>query len=234
MTGHNSSTPTSATVSVIIPVLDRAHLLGDAVDSVLRQEGVHVEVIIVDDGSTDGSLDVARQLAASDERILVDSLDTNQGPATARNVGLRLASADFITFLDSDDLMAPGRLDRQLQEVPREGLVLVVGRQRIIVADGVVPPRSILAEQQEPDNYYIMTMCGSRQTFDAIGLFDETYRVAEDLEYLVRSRRLGVEIKRIDVELVTRRVLGDNLVEDDDALQVARLRIYREHLAEGR
>lgn len=94
------------TVSVIIPTYNRAHSVGAALDSVLAQEPPADEVIVVDDGSTDGTTEV---LAAYGDRITVVRQD-NAGAAAARNAGVRRARGDWVAFLDSDDLWRPGRL----------------------------------------------------------------------------------------------------------------------------
>jgi len=93
-------------VSVIIPTYNRAHCLGEAIDSVLAQDPPADEVIVIDDGSTDATPDV---LAGYGDRITVRR-QANAGAGAARTAGLRQARGDWITFLDSDDLWYPGRL----------------------------------------------------------------------------------------------------------------------------
>ncbi|RVU34114.1 glycosyltransferase family 2 protein [Hwanghaeella grinnelliae] len=94
------------TVAVIIPTYNRAHCVGDAIDSVLNQDPPADEVIIVDDGSTD---DTATVLAAYGDRIKV-LRQKNAGVAAARNAGIKLADSSWAAFLDSDDLWLPGRM----------------------------------------------------------------------------------------------------------------------------
>lgn len=94
------------TVSVIIPTYNRAHCVGEAIDSVLAQVPPADEVIVVDDGSTD---DTAEVLAAYGDRITVLH-QQNAGAAAARNTGIRHATGEWVAFLDSDDLWRPGRL----------------------------------------------------------------------------------------------------------------------------
>ncbi|MEI4233979.1 glycosyltransferase family 2 protein [Roseovarius sp. D22-M7] len=95
-----------STVSVIIPTYNRAHCVGEAIDSVLAQDPPADEVIVIDDGSTDSTPDV---LAGYGDRITVIR-QKNAGSGAARTAGLRHAQCDWITFLDSDDLWYPGRL----------------------------------------------------------------------------------------------------------------------------
>ena len=99
-------------VSVIIPVHNRAHLIGDAIRSALNQDpGIRVEVIVIDDGSADGSA-AAAQAVSPLVRVL--RKDVAGGPAAARNMGLRIARGRYIAFLDSDDVYLPNRLSSAL------------------------------------------------------------------------------------------------------------------------
>ncbi|HEV8169993.1 MAG TPA: glycosyltransferase family 2 protein, partial [Pyrinomonadaceae bacterium] len=122
-----------ASVSVIIPTFDRPHLLPRAVESALRA-GTDVEVIVVDDASTDATASVCANL----QGIKYVRLDRNQGVAGARNVGILESTADFIAFLDDDDLRLPGSLDHQLSlfdSLPEAGFVgggVLLGNQECI------------------------------------------------------------------------------------------------------
>ncbi|MBO9403188.1 glycosyltransferase family 2 protein [Shimia sp. R9_3] len=106
-------------VSVIIPAWNAAETLSRAVTSALNQEGVSVEVIVVDDASTDETLVCAERLAAADNRVRVLRQKNNQGPAAARNLALDEARAPYVTPLDSDDFMEKGRL-RALLAIAQE------------------------------------------------------------------------------------------------------------------
>ena len=115
-----------STVAVVVPCFNYAQYLPEAVASVLLQEGVSVEVIIVDDASTDDSADVALRLARDDSRIRVLKHDVNRGPVQTFNDGLKMAAGEFIVRLDADDLLTPGSLRRSLdvlQCYPSVGLV---------------------------------------------------------------------------------------------------------------
>jgi glycosyltransferase involved in cell wall biosynthesis len=109
-------------VSVIVPTHNRRGMVQQAVGSALAQQGASVEVIVVDDGSSDGTEEVLRRL--SDPRVRVEHLP-HSGVATARNRGIAMASADWIAFLDDDDYWAPGKLARQLAAAAAEDVALV-------------------------------------------------------------------------------------------------------------
>ena len=102
-------------VSVIIPTWNRRAMVSEAIASVLAQTGARFELIVIDDGSTDGTLDDLRPLAAQarENPIRIEGTP-HRGPAAARNRGVELARAPLIAFLDSDDLWSPGKLARQL------------------------------------------------------------------------------------------------------------------------
>jgi len=100
-------------VSTIIPVFNRPHMLCEAVDSVLNQSYRSIEIIIVDDGSTDNTLDVAKQLADNNMNTRVISIE-NSGPGLAREKGREIAKGEFIQYLDSDDLLHPEKFSMQV------------------------------------------------------------------------------------------------------------------------
>lgn len=115
-----------AKVSVVIPCFNYAAFLPAAVESALTQDGVDVEVIIVDDASTDGSAVVAEALARRDPRVRLVRRPVNGGPVDTFNDGLAYASGEFLVRLDADDLLTPGSLARSVavcRRHPRVGLV---------------------------------------------------------------------------------------------------------------
>ena len=99
-------------VSIIIPCYNAERWLAETLESALAQTWTNREIILVDDGSTDGSAAVAQKFAARGVRVVAQP---NQGAATARNTGLGLARGDFLQFLDADDLLAPDKIERQVR-----------------------------------------------------------------------------------------------------------------------
>ncbi|MBY6030305.1 glycosyltransferase [Halomonas sp. DP8Y7-1] len=108
-------------VSIITPLYNCEHRLRKTVQSVIDQSYDNWELIIVDDCSTDNSLNVALELGRSDSRIVVYGLDENCGPAVARNYALSKASGNYIAFLDSDDVWYADKLSRQVNFIERTG-----------------------------------------------------------------------------------------------------------------
>jgi len=107
----------SPQVSVVVPVYQRAALVEQTVRSVLAQTLREWELIIADDGSTDGTLAVCQRFAIADARVRVIALPHSGNPALVRNAALSEARGEFVAFLDSDDLWMPDKLERQLAQL---------------------------------------------------------------------------------------------------------------------
>jgi Glycosyl transferase family 2 len=113
-------------VSVAIASYNYGRFLGDCLASVLSQGGVDLQVIVVDDASTDETIDLAEEFACRDSRVTVVRHETNRGHIATFNEGLRSASGDYVLKLDADDMLAPGALARAaavMEQHPEVGLV---------------------------------------------------------------------------------------------------------------
>ena len=132
-----------ATVTVVIPCYNYARYLPQAVASVLGQQGVAVNIVIVDDASTDDSLAVARALARRDPRVTVIAHRHNAGPVQTFNDGLSVARGEFLVRLDADDLLTPGALSRAVAVMRAHPSVgLVYGHPLHFSQDRLPPARS--------------------------------------------------------------------------------------------
>lgn len=185
-------------VSVILPAYNRADVIARAVGSVLDQDFEEFELIIVDDGSTDDTLEVASSFG--DERIGIIRLDGNRGGNVARNEGIRAARAPLIAFLDSDDRYLPGKLGWTVGEFQRRPEIDLLVDSFIKVQ----PPGSRKAEviRRNPvinGREAFRTALFTRQLWKATpaisvrrevalraGLFDETLRRLQDFDFLIR------------------------------------------------
>ena len=208
----------SPRVSVVIPAYDAAAHIGEAIESVLAQTLPASELIVVDDGSGDETAEIARSFEAVD--LLTQS---NRGPSAARNAGVTRSSGDLLAFLDADDLMTPRRLELQsahLRENPATDIVF--GAQEVRVEDETsvpywvegspTPPREI--GPAEIERIYHMSMLLRRRTWDLVGPFDETMRMAEDLDWTLRASELGVPMAVLDDVVTVRRVHAANATQD--------------------
>ena len=125
--------PPTPFVSVIIPTHNRSWILKEAVDSVLAQDGSDFELIVVDDGSTDGTPALLRSYG---ERLIALRQE-NRGVSAARNTGIRHASGSLIAFLDSDDRWLPGKLRAQAAFFDSRSDALICQTQEIWIRNGV-------------------------------------------------------------------------------------------------
>jgi glycosyltransferase involved in cell wall biosynthesis len=112
-------------VSVIVPVYNTLQFLGECLDSLLSQTYTDFEIICVNDGSTDGSLDLAKRYASKDERIVLISQE-NAGLSAARNAGIDHARGEYIVFVDSDDFAADTMLEKLINKADDSGAEIVI------------------------------------------------------------------------------------------------------------
>ena len=124
------------TVSVIMPAYKCAHMIAASLDSALAQQ-VPLEVIVLNDCSPD-DLDAAMQPYLSDPRVLYLKNEKNLGVAETRNRGVAMARGDYIAFLDSDDIWAPDKLQKQLQLLEETGCVLCSTARELMTPEGVL------------------------------------------------------------------------------------------------
>lgn len=199
-------------VTTIIPVFNRATMLAEAVASVLAQTHRPIEVLIVDDGSTDDTLRSALELADRHPGIVQVVKQENAGPGVARNAGLRRASGEFVQYLDSDDLLEPRKFEWQvaaLREHPQAGVAygltrrvdLTTGKMRDWARTGeeiadIFP--SFLMKRGWDTNSPLWR----RSVCDAIGPWS-ALRCMEDWEHDLRAGILGVVPVRVDAHVAT-------------------------------
>jgi glycosyltransferase involved in cell wall biosynthesis len=181
-------------VSVVIPTFNRRQMLSDAVASVLAQSYSDLEVIVVDDGSTDGTRDAIRDQYGMDARLRVVT-QPNRERAIARNRGIHESRGEWIAFLDSDDLWSPDKLERQVAKLAETGadccycLFNVLNSSLETTADAVLPPHGDLFARLLHQCFIgSMTPLIRRSCFDAVGGFCEDRRLLcfEDWEMWTR------------------------------------------------
>ena len=132
-------------ISVVVPVYNMGDSLEKCVQSILQQEDADFEVLLVDDGSTDGSREVCDRLAASDPRVRAIHQE-NQGSGPARNRGLAEAAGEYVYFPDADDLLTPGALRRMQEAVSASGADLLVFGYEVLDEEGKLLRRHVYPE----------------------------------------------------------------------------------------
>lgn len=190
-------------LSVVIPAYNNAPLLGHAVQSVREQGHSDLEIIVIDDGSTDNTVEVLEQLQGSDLRSVRQA---NAGPAAARNLGIAEASGEWIAFLDADDHWLPGKLSAQfdaLRKYPEAEFSYTDALMRF--PDG--HETTSKARNSSTDLFSDLvwgnqlatgTMLVRRRCFEEVGLFNVGLRTAEDWDMWLRlaSRFQSVYVDR--------------------------------------
>jgi len=190
----------SPAISVILPVHNRADVLGRSIQSVLDQQLTHFELVIVDDGSTDESVTVARSF--DDERVQLIELGENRGGNVARNTGVRAANAPLIAFLDSDDTYLPEKLARVVAEFERSPkLELLVDSFIKIQPSGArVFRKNPVIRDRERFRRALFTrilwkatpsISARKETIVRAGMFDETLRRLQDFDFLIRASEVA-------------------------------------------
>ncbi|SHF80716.1 Glycosyltransferase involved in cell wall bisynthesis [Modicisalibacter ilicicola DSM 19980] len=126
-----------ACVSIVMPIFNSVDYVKDAIDSVIAQTFSEWQLIVVDDCSTDGSLELVKKLYRNEKRIVLLRLAVNSGPAIARNLGIREAAGRYIAFLDADDLWLPNKLEKQISFMRESGVPFSFSGYEKIDSDGV-------------------------------------------------------------------------------------------------
>ena len=205
--------------SVVIPTYNRAKALHKTLSSVLAQTFVDFEVIVVDDGSTDNTRAVVEDL--NDQRVNYLRIENSGGPATPRNIGMQVATAEWISFLDSDDLWYPEKLETISRSITENSDVDAIGNNEVISASasGKV---SILRYGPVTANFYqTLLVEGNRCSTSAMtvrkalieehGLRFDTSPdsvIVEDYDFWMRLAFHGARFRFLDVALGMY-VLGD-------------------------
>lgn len=177
-------------ISVVIPVHNGQDYIADAIRSIRRQGHNALEIIVVDDGSTDRTFGVVESLGDGIRYIR----QTNQGAPAARNHGIRAARGNFIAFLDADDLWTDNKLDMQLPYLRDDpSLHLVRGNTQFMRKaenltgsedwETVGPPWPALS---------LGSAIMSREAFDKVGCLDEKLPFNDDVDWFLRADEIGI------------------------------------------
>lgn len=227
-------------VSVVIPSYNVEKFLREAVGSVQRQTWKHVEAIVVDDGSTDGTGRLAEELAASDQRVRVIH-KRNGGLSSARNSGIAAARGAYLSFLDADDVLLPDKVERQLALLDLFPSCDLVYSDHY-VGDGALPP--ILLECRRPPDIPMQELLLYRNWFAPmspvmrielqrkVGLFDETLTSSEDWDFWLRASRCGV-FAYLPGPVAVYRTHPGQMHRDTKRMQANAQRVIRKHFAAG-
>lgn len=239
-------------VSVIVPAYNYAAFLAEAVESALRQSHAALEVIIVDDGSTDNTAVVAQLLAHSDRRVRYIH-QHNQGLSAARNTGMRAAQGEYFVFLDADDVLHEHKLTAHLEHFAREPAAdISYGSSRYFLSGQPETTFATLA-LDDNDNWMpkvsgraaavlpalvvnnIMPVCSAmvhRRVHEQVGDFDTALKSLEDWDWWLRAAAAGCRFSYCDdTRLATFiRVHGTSMSQNALRMLQVQYRLRREHI----
>ena len=223
------------TVSVIMPAYNVASYVRAAIDSALKQTFSDLEVVVVDDGSTDDTASIITSCARRDERVRVIR-QSNGGISSARNVALRAARGELFALLDADDIWDPWYLYEQLAIFnARPDVSIVTGNAFYLGGPRNGQPAhpfpdarsdiTLAALLADEESVFIMSVF-RRAVYEAIGGFDESMRSNEDYDYWLRAAVAGFRFARNDRPLGKYRRRDDSLSASDVRMLRGILRVY--------
>jgi len=202
---------TSPLISCIFPVFNVERYLRETLESILAQTHRPIEIIVADDGSTDGT---ARVAAGYDDRVRYLKQD-NAGPAAARNLGLDAARGDFVAFLDADDLWHMEKLSRQRARFDaRPELDLCITKVQNFWAPELAAEEELYRNHrlsQPTVGYLAATLLARRSVFETVGRFNPSLRHADKTEWFSRALEKRAVLELLPEVLVYRRLHRTNL-----------------------
>ena len=198
-------------ISVIIPVFNGEKFISEAIDSILQQHYHPLEIIVVNDGSTDET-----------KQILTPYLHTiryiekeNAGVATARNVGVKAASGLFMAFLDADDIWHPEKLNHHLGEFDRYNDLDISLGLTISGEDNLEESFNWeFGEQQAGFQLLLGSSLIRKSAFEKVGLFDEELELGEDTDWFFRAREQSLKIAICEKVLLFQRKHAGNITNN--------------------
>lgn len=176
-------------ISVIMPTYQAGALVYEAIDSILAQSYPCLDILIIDDGSTDGTAEALDALNIANLHVFQQQ---RQGPSAARNVGLSHSKGELITFLDADDIWLPGKLTRQIQLLrDNPDASIIIGNTEGFGANVDENKRRLKANWASRQLLQLGALMVRKSVFDQIGGFDTSLRYAEDIDWTLRAKQAG-------------------------------------------
>ena len=215
-------------VSVVVPVYNGAQYLSQAVESIRQQAYEPLEIIIVDDGSTDGTAKLCSDLG---EAILY-VYQQNSGPSAARNRGVQLAHGDVICFLDVDDLWPKDKLKHQLAcLMDNPGLEMVMGHVQCLRLVGYEDGNPRFELFSKPFFTFLFgAVLFKKSVFEKVGLLDERLHTSEDLDWFMRAKESHVVYLTLEQATLFYRIHEDNSVRAQNVRNFNMMKMLKKSL----
>lgn len=220
---------TAPLISVIIPALNAEKYLAEAIGSVSNQTYKPIEIIIVDDGSEDATVEVAARFNP-DARYLHQK---NAGAAAARNSGVKMARGDLLAFLDADDVWLDHKLSRQYEILngSREIEMVFGFVQQFISPDLPVDEEQKMVADTDPmPGYTFGTVLIRREAFLNVGYISEEWKAGEFIDWYLRARERGLSEALLRDVVMKRRIHSRNMMRGSRDLRTDYLRILKLNL----
>ncbi|MHA7942482.1 glycosyltransferase family 2 protein [Formosa sp. 3Alg 14/1] len=220
-------------VSVITPVYNAEKFISDTIQSVLNQTYVNWELILVDDGSTDGSLDIISKFTQTHTNIFLFQNDKNSGAAITRNKGTKEAKGDYIAFLDADDLWLPTKLEKQIRFMINQDLNVSFSSYNLIDERGNALHKRIQALESLSYNKllkcnYIGNLTGMYHVKSLEKIYTKNLRKRQDwLLWLEAVKRSGSSTLGIQEPLANYRLQSDSMSANKFGLIKYNYAVYR-------
>lgn len=195
-------------VSVIIPVYNGEAYLAQTIKTVINQTYSAIEIIIVDDGSTDKSKEIASSY--SQVRYIYQE---NQGVAAARNTGIFQSNGEYIALLDQDDLWTSNKLELQVKYLTSHpDISYVLGQQKIFLESGTEKPKWLKEEHLENQipAYFLSALLARKSVFNEVGNFSSDYKYSNDSDWFSRTIDLGLSFYILPELVLLKRIHGNN------------------------
>lgn len=197
-------------ISVIIPALNAEKYLAEALDSILAQAHRPLQIIVVDDGSHDGTAQIAGDYA---DRGVTCLQRSNGGTAAALNTGLQEAAGELLAFLDADDLWLPEKLAIQIGVLEKQQNIEMVFSLSESFASPDLPDemrRRMMVPQHPIEGYCKSAMLIRRAAFDRVGPFNEALRTGDFIDWYLRAKEAQVQSVLVPQVLMRRRHHASN------------------------
>ncbi len=221
-------------LSVIIPTYNAETYLAETLESVFQQKWQPLEILVIDDGSTDRSIAVVESFG---KRVAVIACP-HRGLAATRNSGIMAARGEFLLHLDADDLLMPDSISTRMQVMQSDPVLdIVVGKLECFISPEM--PHEERLRYQLPPVPQVGHLPGASiiraSAFEKFGLISESFDANADLDWSVRAMDNGARIRHIDNIVVRRRIHGKNMsIVQKQELDSTRLRILRASLERRR
>jgi glycosyltransferase involved in cell wall biosynthesis len=215
-------------VSVVIPSYNHEKYIRECLESILSQDYENLEVIVVEDGSTDSSVNILMEFGSRIKLVI----QKNQGQAVARNNGIKLAQGSLIAFLDSDDMYVPGKIECQVRKFEEDSSTTLVYTNYFVIDSNGKEIKEVKCPSSSPDEIVQTMLTGNficndtvmlrRDCFEKLGYFDETIQPVTDGDMWLRLLTHGHKFEHISIPFVKYRLHSGNQCRDFGLMQRCR------------